>query len=124
MTKETEKSTWCRFCETALAALRKPAATRLELPALDAAKNDKILVTLGQVPDGDPMLNAMMSYAQVSIEKNLRGAFNVEQPPDKRLNFLDRAAALAELVETIENDRAEIKEELRDRQKRDQSKVK
>ena len=104
--------------------MRKPAAPRLELPALDAAKNDKILVTLGQVPDGDPMLNAMMSYAQVSIEKNLRGAFNVEQPPDKRLNFLDRAAALAELVETIENDRAEIKEELRDRQKRDQSKVK
>jgi hypothetical protein len=121
MINETEKSIWCRFCETALAALRKPAAPRLELPALDPERNDLVLA---QARADDPLWQVFLSYCQTHMENNLRSAFNPALTLEQQVDFKNRAGAVAALVEDIETSRQRLREEQQARQKRDQSKGK
>lgn len=133
MTTTNQKTVWGRVSELAVTAWRKNRPTSsgtsprpspqsgegVKLPELDVELNDKTLATLR---DDDPAQRAWLSCAQTHIERNLRSAFDATLPVEKQAEFWQRAAAVTALVEDFESARARCREELQERQKREQKK--
>jgi hypothetical protein len=136
MTTTNQKSYWAKLCEFVVRRQQRREAFFDELktvrekyndmpvperPAMDVDENDRVLA---QLNDGDPAYRTLMNYAYVHVENNMGVAFDVARSVDDQRDFKNRAAGVAAFIADVETTRARLKQEILDRQKRDNAKKK
>ena len=116
MESKTGNPAWVKISETLLRAVRRNPGPEIELPPRDTDRNDEVLA---RVRDEDPLLAVMLSYSQTHIEINLRQAFNPALTAEQQNDFKNRAAGVAALVDDLSNNRARLRQELLEQQRRE-----
>jgi len=114
-----KKSFWSRLVEKV--ARGQGAAALPERPAMDADRNDKVLV---DVNDDQPVFRAVMDHAYEAVEHNLAVAFDVTKTVEEQRDFKNRAAGVAAFIADVETTRARLKEERQVKQKLEAAKGK
>lgn len=109
------KTFWNTLVERVVRGTARGAArSTTERPAMDAERNDKVLV---DVNDEQPVFRAVMDHAYAHVENNLAVAFDPAKSVDERRDFNNRAAGVAAFIADVENTRARLKAERADQQR-------
>jgi hypothetical protein len=107
------KTFWNKLMER-VARGGNAAATLPARPAMEADRNDKVLV---DVNEEQPVFRAVMDHAYAHVENNLAVAFDASKSVEERRDFSNRAAGVTAFIADVENTRARLKAERAEQQK-------